>query len=1712
MAEAEKKDIARLDFKIDDAINKLTAVENKLKEVADNSKIFTKTISNNIKDGLNVGENINTTEVQNKLNTITGYTTQFGKKMKYTLSGTADFSKMIDIKKFAKDFENLKSIGVSGAKQITITQLKENARLATHKKKNLDDINTYERKANVKTLTNEAITADKIKVIDAEITRNRLREEEKRKTMTEKYNLQQINSTKTIYDKISEYAKTYVIYQGFNQLRQAAADTIEEMKNVEYRMMEISRIMEEGTIDVNQYRDALIQLAYQYGRSFDDVSTVTLNFARAGYNAQDSLAMTEQALLALNTAELDAEQATEGLISILAQWDMNTGTTAEKSENLANVIDKINKTADKFPISSEGLLEALQRTSQGFNLAGATIDETIAMIVAAETASQRGGKTIGTAMSNMQQQLKAEGKLDLAKTLGLELFEDEAETQFKSITEIFSLMSERMTELEEAGKGSSTEMQSLLELFTVFRRNIGAGLLSEMSGEDSTYMKALTNSLESAGYSAQENAKYMGTMEAATQQLNATILELQSTLYDEGGRSIFTGFILGAEGGVNAINSLIKNFGVLPTTISAATLAFGLFSKNMNYNGLKKYSLKLKETASAIKLYNQAVVKGENTAKEFNDIMGDDIPKSLKKYTLSLDGGTASMKGYIANTIKATTKQIALNVVVAAGEAALSFGLSVAIQAIVGVINDWVNATDKAVESVAEMNDNLDETSSELEDYANKVESLRTEIASESTTQEEANAMRKELLEIQDELISKYGEEAKSINLVTGEINEQKEAIQALAKENYKKYIQENQKEINKLAEKFQKEFVDTFTISGIGYTEGKFSKDLAKMIEDIGGTSSIRSGIATIEIGGNSEEILEKYRNLYDKINEYAETASGVEADYAKHSLEVVSGQIKKMEEEYSDDFKIYQEYLNNKLQYDVRYEKEYGKILEARADLSKAIAGGNQSDIDAAQEKLNVAYINAINKAITDPNVSDGMVKLLEEQVKNMNKSTEREQVKLRIGVEGDELFESIQDVISDMGDISFKDLEEGLKAEELTGNMKNLKEILEQNGVTVNDFITNFEYLGFTMGTVAEEVESAADTLGYLQEQSENSINKLVALDAGFTSVYTAMNEFNENGYITGTTLQNLINNDLLQYFDVVNGKLAINEASMVNAATATKAKAIYDLQAKAAAEIAAIAFETEETAVDTAKDSTAAMTQKTKEVQAALTNMTPEALKAANAWTQLNAAMGGSLEGLTDNQINDINAIMNNLSRSITAVNSVKIEAVSYRRATAKSSGSSSKSDAERAAQEAAKAAEEAYKARLEAFEDYIDETERLEKRWVDKQKDLGQLTNKDYMYIMQQRIERYKKYIEEVKKATWMSEEDRLKLIKEYSEKIEDYQVDYLGYLEDQLEDEIDALEKATDEKIKLIEEEADARIAALDKVTEATDRLRETEDYENERQSILEEISYWEQRTGREAQEALKEAKEKLAELDAEWEDTQEDWSIEDQIKQIEEERDAQIKSLEEQRDAEIAAMQEVYDAKVKMFAETGQIIYEEGVIQSQALYEAYKNNFIDPIMTDLKKLRSSSTASSTSTTEKQYETYTIQYGDTLSKIAQRFGTTVQKIMDANPYITNKNKIFAGKTLQIPKFHEGGIVGGNQEAFALLKPHEVVLKPEWADGINKLAKMARNQQNPINNNSTVIEVKGDLVRIDANIKDKTDAEYLTRRIEKTLKEKFNIKK
>ena len=1547
MAEAEKKDIAKLDFKIDDAISKLNEIDKKLKTISESSEAYAKKIGKNLGDSIKSTININTSDVEKKLT----------------------------------DVSNLSKNHLS---KTTSVALQENAKRRTSD----NSLANYQKKAAI------------------DVAKTREKEEIKTTEKIKREHAKQANSVKTLGDTISNYAKTFLIYQGFNELKEAVRETVEEMVEVEYQMVQIDRVLGDSSLNIDKYRDKLIQMAYDYGNSFENVADITLRLAQAGFDAQESLMLTEKTLLALNTAELDATQATDDMVAVMAQWGLMTGTAGEQAEAYGEIIDKINKVADNFPTTSKDILDALKKTSSAFNLAGASIDETIAMIVAAETASQRGGKVIGTALSNIVQQLKAEGKINIMESLGIDVYKDSTKQEFNDIMDIISQLSQKMQELKDSGKENSAEMQNLLEVFTVFRRNVGASLLGEMAGQDSTYAQVLKTSIDSVGYSLQENEKHMQTAKAAQAQFNATLLELKTTVWDAGVEDVFRSMLLLGNDIAESVNFLIKTFGSIPSAIGLVTLAFTTLNKNVRI--ANNVMLTSEDgTQKIVRQYSDWILKIKQVIKEIKNqntyikINSD----GTQKASTNIVGMAKQMGSLATKTSIATLKTVGLQAATLALNAALTMGLSVAITAIISGIQNLIQAEEKEKEKIQE---NIDLYNEKISGYKQEAEEI-------------------------DSIIKKY-EELSSSNASSPE-----DLIE----------IEELKLKINNILLK-EKEIV-----SGIN--------------TEYGSQLDILKGISKEK----SKQALEAQK---EKVEETKKKNKGVKYDpSARRGDEKTLAPIK-------ENITYLEKQLMHYQRIGAEGSKAYEKIEEKIKILKEQLQENNE---------VTFQYIEMLADIKKDEWFPEGTIKNAEDLEEILSKISE--------------------------GDFSF--------SKDLIGFSEELdlsKDELETFKTILSSLIKN-EFSDY-----ANRLEEISTGNNLFRTEISETVNTLKTYEQSTQTLTAAQKEYNETGNLTVDTLLSIINSGYLEYVDIVNGKMDISRALALMNADAIKENAIASLQDQAAKRIQAIIMQDVTDKMKAQKGAASDVVSAQNSSASAVLSATEAYIAGRISLEEYNKVMEnseyqtGNIAGLTQNQLNQIQGVLGQLKTATNTINSIKLSPAS--RGSSGGGGSSSaaanqaKREAEQAAEAARKAEEEAYKARLKQFEDYVDEKERLEKRWVDKQKELGLLSNEDYMFITQQRIERYKKYLEELKKATWMNEEDRLRLEKEYTEEIEDLQVDYIGYLKDQLDDEIKALEDANKEKIELIEKEADARIEALRKVEDERDRLRETEDYEKERQSILDEIAYWEQRTGREAQEALMEAKNKLAELDAAWEDTQEDWTVEDQIKKIEEERDAEIKAIEEAQQKEIEALQAVYDAKVKLFAETGEIIYEGSVMQAESLYNAYKNNFIDPISAELQKLNQQATTATPPPAEQvqQYETYLIKQGDTLSKIARRYGTTVEKIMAANPYITNKHKIYAGKTLQIPKFHEGGIFGGNyEEGLALLKRGEVILKPSWSASLDRMMRyfdnLSSDNQTSITNGPT-INVDGDLIRIEASIKNQSDIDKLEKKIEKMLKDKFNIKK
>ena len=348
--------------------------------------------------------------------------------------------------------------------------------------------------------------------------------------------------------------------------------------------------------------------------------------------------------------------------------------------------------------------------------------------------------------------------------------------------EIFEEMSERMEKLKNEGKENSTEMQSLLEMFTVFRRNIGASLLGEMAGEDSTYAEVLKTSINSVGYSLQENAKHMQTAKAAQAQFNAELLKLKTEVWDKGLEEVYRNLLSFGTDLIDGINKLVKDIGVLPTSIGAVTLAFSVLNKSTQASTFMKAIPQIRELNEAFKEIPPNIELTEEAQLKYN-IIAQKGGKTFEEYAATLNYGKASLVGYTGYLVKSTIKTALMTAATIALQAAISAGITLAITALVAVIDNWINAQQKAIDKSKELKEAAENNANDLETERKSIASLRQEYEElakkKSRTPEEENR----IYELQEQINQSVKESGKQVQLVTEKINKQGKAIKTINKD-----------------------------------------------------------------------------------------------------------------------------------------------------------------------------------------------------------------------------------------------------------------------------------------------------------------------------------------------------------------------------------------------------------------------------------------------------------------------------------------------------------------------------------------------------------------------------------------------------------------------------------------------------------------------------------------------------------------------------------------------------------------------------------------------------------------------------------------------------------------------------------------------------------------------------------------------------------------
>lgn len=348
-------------------------------------------------------------------------------------------------------------------------------------------------------------------------------------------------NTKTLSERVGGLAAKFTSWLTVSQIVMKLYSSLKKMVSavidIDTAMTELKKVTDETSTVYAKYLDVASVRAKKLGATIADTVTASADFARLGYTLDEAAQLADAALVYKNVGDgiEDVSQASESIISTMKAFGI-------EAENAISIVDKFNEVGNNFAISSEGVGEALRRSASALAAGNNTLDESIALITAANSVVQD-ADVVGTTMKTVSMYLRAakteaeeagestEGMANSVSELREELLAltngkvdiQIDENTFKSTYQIMKELADvwgELTDITQAnileqigGKRNANVVSSMLENFNV--------------AED--VVKTAANS---AGSALKENEKYLDSINGKIAEFKATFEELSMNFID----------------------------------------------------------------------------------------------------------------------------------------------------------------------------------------------------------------------------------------------------------------------------------------------------------------------------------------------------------------------------------------------------------------------------------------------------------------------------------------------------------------------------------------------------------------------------------------------------------------------------------------------------------------------------------------------------------------------------------------------------------------------------------------------------------------------------------------------------------------------------------------------------------------------------------------------------------------------------------------------------------------------------------------------------------------------------------------------------------------------------------------------------------------------------------------------------------------------------
>lgn len=372
---------------------------------------------------------------------------------------------------------------------------------------------------------------------------------------------------------------------------QVIKEGFQNVLDVDTKLTELYRVTDFTSSQYSDVYDTLTTSAQKYGATLTDLISQTADWSRAGFNDPDTAArLSEITSVYQHIADLDANTSMENLLTAYKGFEPQLkkqfgGDAAAAAEHIADVYNEID---NNYATTAADIGEAVKRSASALSLAGNTLEETAGMVTGINEVTQDPEKA-GNSLKVLSMRLRGmKGEL---QDLGEETDEN-VENLSQMQGKVFNLTKGSVNIFDNNGDFKSTYdiMKGIAEVYDDLSSTDRADLLETIAGKNRAnevaaliqnwdrVAQATESAENSAGSAMAEQEKYADSLQGRLNSLTSSLQAISNSALDSG---FLKGLVSGATGAINAVNKIIETIGIVPTALTAASIAMSAFGKGV---------------------------------------------------------------------------------------------------------------------------------------------------------------------------------------------------------------------------------------------------------------------------------------------------------------------------------------------------------------------------------------------------------------------------------------------------------------------------------------------------------------------------------------------------------------------------------------------------------------------------------------------------------------------------------------------------------------------------------------------------------------------------------------------------------------------------------------------------------------------------------------------------------------------------------------------------------------------------------------------------------------------------------------------------------------------------------------------------------------------------------------------------------------------------